>query len=326
MAKKIITYDDGRFVGLDVSTLAENTTPDAGDWLISQSAAGDLEKVDVGNLPGGGGGGDSLGTGFTSGGGSGTIPSGTIANAGEMNGATLNMLFQGVSFYQSFNDVFPCFGIESFSAIEGSPYSFAGFESDTPTVFKVFSGNFSPGAHSLMTVASDLIQLFSRILIYQTGGDGGINIQDGTFSVNDTRVNPSGLRYSGDYSEHIASDDRNIPDVGTVKAIARPYQYYDFLINQNGTDDPVPTIFENTIGEIVWTRTTEGTYLGTLSGVFINDKTWYTPKFSHDPISGKTIIIQPSESTNAIEVRTYLSGTLSDSVLVNFPIGIRIYP
>lgn len=54
MAKKIIAYDDGRFIGLDVSTLTENTTPAAGDWLVSQSAAGDLEKVDVGNLPGGG--------------------------------------------------------------------------------------------------------------------------------------------------------------------------------------------------------------------------------------------------------------------------------
>lgn len=53
MAKKIIAYDDGRFIGLDVAALPENTTPAAGDWLVSQNPSGDIKKVDVGNLPAG---------------------------------------------------------------------------------------------------------------------------------------------------------------------------------------------------------------------------------------------------------------------------------
>lgn len=53
---KLLQYQSGKVSNLTISTLTENTAPAAGDWLVSENPSGGLEKVDVGNLPGGGGG------------------------------------------------------------------------------------------------------------------------------------------------------------------------------------------------------------------------------------------------------------------------------
>jgi hypothetical protein len=49
---------------------------------------------------------------------------------------------------------------------------------------------------------------------------------------------------------------------------------YIATISQSGTSDPTVTVLENTIGDIVWTRTTNGDYRGTLTGAFPIDKTY----------------------------------------------------
>jgi hypothetical protein len=46
------------------------------------------------------------------------------------------------------------------------------------------------------------------------------------------------------------------------------YKKYIALISQTGILDPVATVLENTIGDIVWTRIGVGEYLGTLTGAF----------------------------------------------------------
>jgi len=46
------------------------------------------------------------------------------------------------------------------------------------------------------------------------------------------------------------------------------YKRYIALISQTGILDPVATVLENTIGDIVWTRIGVGEYLGTLTGAF----------------------------------------------------------
>jgi hypothetical protein len=43
---------------------------------------------------------------------------------------------------------------------------------------------------------------------------------------------------------------------------------YIATISQAGTAAPVVTVLENTIGDIVWTRTSAGNYIGTLTGAF----------------------------------------------------------
>jgi hypothetical protein len=53
----------------------------------------------------------------------------------------------------------------------------------------------------------------------------------------------------------------------------RGYKVYSCLLNQGGIDAPVPTVLENTFnGNIIWTRTSIGTYLATLVGAFPNNE------------------------------------------------------
>lgn len=51
-------------------------------------------------------------------------------------------------------------------------------------------------------------------------------------------------------------------------AVVVNYAKYIANIFQSGTSDPSATVFENTIGDIVWTRLSTGFYAGTLSGAF----------------------------------------------------------
>lgn len=60
--------------------------------------------------------------------------------------------------------------------------------------------------------------------------------------------------------------------VDAVVRAARPYDVYTARITQAGSADPVASdIAENSIGAIVWTRVTDGVYLGTLTGAFANN-------------------------------------------------------
>jgi hypothetical protein len=54
----------------------------------------------------------------------------------------------------------------------------------------------------------------------------------------------------------------------------RPYKIYTALLTQSGTDAPVATVLENTLGgEVVWARGGVGNYTGTLVGAFTLNKT-----------------------------------------------------
>ena len=64
--------------------------------------------------------------------------------------------------------------------------------------------------------------------------------------------------------------------VNLVENGGRPYKVYTALLTQTGTNAPVATILENTVGNIVWSYDSTGEYLGTLTGVFISDKTYFS--------------------------------------------------
>lgn len=52
---------------------------------------------------------------------------------------------------------------------------------------------------------------------------------------------------------------------------AAPYKVYKALLTQTGTDAPVATVLENTLGvDLVWTRDSAGVYYGTSANVFLN--------------------------------------------------------
>ena len=106
------------------------------------------------------------------------------------------------------------------------------------------------------------------------------------------------------------------------------YKVYTALLTQSGTDAPVPTVLENTLGDIVWTRIDEGVYIGTLSNSFIENKTGViinnTAYASDnqittvDVLTTSTVNIQTSRTTEGVF-------GLEDSCMYNNLIEIRVY-
>jgi hypothetical protein len=100
----------------------------------------------------------------------------------------------------------------------------------------------------------------------------------------------------------------------------RGYKMYTALVSQTGTSAPVVTVLDNTIGNIVWTYDSTGEYIGTLTGVFISGKVY----FSALP-SQITQLKLVRLNNNSVNLGTVTSGVKTNGLLSNTPIEIRIY-
>ena len=68
--------------------------------------------------------------------------------------------------------------------------------------------------------------------------------------------------------------------------LAIPYKIYNAVLTQSGNLAPVATVLQNTLGgTVVWTRDSEGLYLGTLAGAFTPNKTLVQATNSTDKIN-----------------------------------------
>lgn len=106
------------------------------------------------------------------------------------------------------------------------------------------------------------------------------------------------------------------------------YKIYVALISQTSTDDPTVTILENTIGDIVWERVTAGRYEGTLNNIFLANKTvcFLTQSLRTLTESVDEITVEFSRVTNnSVFIKTNLEGTLTDGLLIDTSLEIRIY-
>jgi len=151
-----------------------------------------------------------------------------------------------------------------------------------------------------------------------------------TFGGNDSR---KGFQYYDDYSVILKTNDRSIPDVGTIKQMDgyRPYKVYVALLSQTGTGDPVATVLENTLGTTLTpSRTNVGQYLLTLgTGTFDFDKTTCIISQQQDNL------VYPDEcgyrsvfvNSTSIGIRTIGVDLISsDNRLSYTMIEIRVYP
>jgi hypothetical protein len=105
------------------------------------------------------------------------------------------------------------------------------------------------------------------------------------------------------------------------------YKSYVALISQSLTAAPTVTILENTLGDIVWTRFTVGGYYGTLTGVFLANKTFIVGGSADINAGGgdfATLDIRRNDNDKLI-LYTYDNFTVADSLLVNTSIEIRVY-
>lgn len=70
----------------------------------------------------------------------------------------------------------------------------------------------------------------------------------------------------------VESTTQDIADLGGGGA---GYLVYTALLTQSGTDAPVATVLENTLGgAVVWSYDSTGVYIATLAGVFLAGKTF----------------------------------------------------
>ena len=109
------------------------------------------------------------------------------------------------------------------------------------------------------------------------------------------------------------------------------YQVYTALLTQVDDNPPTAIVLENTLGFIpVYSRDTVGRYFLTYAGGFIIDKTFSLINgfvIEADGNSFSTLGHEVVPSANRLLIESFTgSGNLADTVMVNTPIEIRIYP
>lgn len=115
--------------------------------------------------------------------------------------------------------------------------------------------------------------------------------------------------------------DGNLIVTGTNNI--RPYKVYAGLISQTGTDAPTVVIMENTIGNIVWSRNIAGYYQGYLAGEFLADKTFLIIGLS--PFLYNTSFTFNRGNDDAVNIQNQTNDIMTDGILDNTPIEIRVY-
>lgn len=91
-------------------------------------------------------------------------------------------------------------------------------------------------------------------------------------------------------------------------------------VTQSGSSDPtVTTHFSNLSGTVVWTRSTTGTYVGTLAGAFLSGKVPKLEGFIKNGSSIGSSILNTYTiqrlTDDTIALGTFQNGTLTDGLL-----------
>ena len=110
---------------------------------------------------------------------------------------------------------------------------------------------------------------------------------------------------------------------------SRPYKVYTALLTQTGTDAPVATVLENTLGgDIVWSYYAEGVYNGELLGAFTINKTDISfGAYKSSGQSGDKIDIydDEGESEDSIKITQLTYDISAIDGFTNIRIEIRVY-
>jgi hypothetical protein len=101
---------------------------------------------------------------------------------------------------------------------------------------------------------------------------------------------------------------------------------YKALLTQSGTDAPVATVLENSLGDIVWTRSNTGIYVATLANAFTVNKT--IVDVPQKNIAVDNVYSYTSNTINTVLLVSRILSTLSpqDGLITNLPILIEVYP
>jgi len=105
---------------------------------------------------------------------------------------------------------------------------------------------------------------------------------------------------------------------------------YRALLSQSGTDAPVATVLENSLGgTLVWTRASAGTYDGTLAGVFASRKVFMVLASTRMSFNGGNQTVN-LENDDVVEIFTSdENGDAADghlNAVIGDGIEILVYP
>ena len=104
---------------------------------------------------------------------------------------------------------------------------------------------------------------------------------------------------------------------------SRPYKVYTALLTQTGTNAPVATVLEDTLGgTVVFSYDAVGSYTATLTGAFVLNKTWVSITSA---ASADVTVTAGRSSDNTVNIKSFLSGTLTNSIMSPASFEIRVY-
>lgn len=140
--------------------------------------------------------------------------------------------------------------------------------------------------------------------------ESNINIENGTLHVIDNKL-----------KVHLNDEIKTIQ--------ISNYKVFTALLTQSGTEAPVATVLDNTIGNIWFTYDSVGNYFVNSDGLFIENKSWTPTILIFNDTAGirdGEICEIRRENSNQYNILTFdQSGTNINNQLNNTPIEIRIY-
>lgn len=106
------------------------------------------------------------------------------------------------------------------------------------------------------------------------------------------------------------------------------YKTYVALLSQSGTNAPVATVLENTLGgTVVWSRTGPGRYVATLADAFTVGKTSVLMTGNNVGTVGAVYSYIPAANANEVSLRVMDSTfEVADDLMNKATIEIRVYP
>lgn len=111
--------------------------------------------------------------------------------------------------------------------------------------------------------------------------------------------------------------------IDSLNSSGPAYKEYVAILNQSGTNAPEATIVSNEIGNIVWARTGEGSYTGTLTNGFPLTKTVAFINDTNEFVNIRMFIGVGDDNTVYISTQDGITPT--DDLLGQTYILIRVY-
>ena len=167
---------------------------------------------------------------------------------------------------------------------------------------------------------------------YNKYSDGKVSLSIGRRSFE--MVDPTDFEIDGDAVTDAADFVTKLTAVFSSGGGGSSYLVYTALLTQSGTDAPVATVLENTLGgTVVWTRDSAGFYNGTLNGAFTANKTILLVGGGIASIGSElntvSFIWADVDTVTVYSVYADISTPSqqsSDGVVNLTPIEIRVYP